>query len=237
MDAFARRADDLYPMSTEQRPGHDVREQVFVMHQPGDDPNIADPQNLAKDGLYFTCQKLTVIQRKVKVNVLDKATGKMQVQERTTQEMIADGENGLVNFQTTEFRGSAKTVKFDDAQEVIIFEGNPVQLFKAPKVQGQGGACLWRGALQPAGGPARGGSNPVMISQLSQTCRFPGSAWERTATALPCAKLTRCEWEPVDAGMRAAGAFGLPSTGFDQFFRHGSTRSRIIVRSLSSCSA
>ncbi|MEI7684624.1 MAG: LptA/OstA family protein, partial [Planctomycetota bacterium] len=100
-------------------------EQVRVYHQPGDDPNVRDPSEVGPGGLFFTCQRLTIIQRKVG--------------NKNSQEMIADGMNGMVNFQAKEFHGNAKMVKYDESQEQIIFEGvpgAPATLFKMPKIIG-----------------------------------------------------------------------------------------------------
>ncbi len=96
-------------------------DQVRVFHQPGEDPNVRDPMAIAKDGLFLTCQKLIVIQRKVG--------------NKNSQEMLADGMTGLVNFQTHQFHGSSKSVKYDESQDLIIFEGN-VTIYELAKVQG-----------------------------------------------------------------------------------------------------
>ena len=101
------------------------RDQVRVYHQPGDNPNLADPVTLGKDALFLTCEKLDIVTRKIR--------------DKSSQEMIADGQERLVNFQTSEFTGTSKTVKFDEATDVIIFEGNgntPATIWKLAKVQG-----------------------------------------------------------------------------------------------------
>ena len=100
-------------------------DQVRVFHQPGDDPNARDPVAVVKGGLIMTCQVLDIVNWKV--------GGK------TTQLMTAHGGNGLVNFQTDEYTGHAKTVKVDDSQDLIVFEGvpgAPATIFKMAAVKG-----------------------------------------------------------------------------------------------------
>ena len=100
-------------------------DQVRVFHQPGDDPNARDPVAIVKGGLAMTCQVLDIVSWKVG--------------PKTTQLMTAHGGNGLVNFQTDEFTGHAKTVKVDDGQDIIVFEGvpgAPATIFQMAKVKG-----------------------------------------------------------------------------------------------------
>jgi hypothetical protein len=114
-----------FPLSTGSGRQTIFLDQVRVVHQPGENPNADDPNQVGKDGLIFSCQKLTIVQRK---------NG-----EKTSQEMIAEGMNGLVHFQAQDFQGHAKAVKYDDRQEQIIFEGidtAPAVIFKMPKVRG-----------------------------------------------------------------------------------------------------
>ena len=109
------------------------RDQVRVWHQPGGDPNIADPTTMVKDSLYMTCAKLDVTSRKVKER--DGA----KIVEKTYQEMFAHGGDRLVTFQTDEFTGNSKTVKFDEQTDIIIFEGEgniPATIYRLTKVQG-----------------------------------------------------------------------------------------------------
>jgi hypothetical protein len=101
------------------------RQNVRVFHQPGSDPNAADPARPIKGALFLQCEKLDVTSRKVG--------------EKTYQEMFDDGVERLVNFQTDEFTGNSKTVKFDERDDIVIFDGTPtipVTIYKLPKVQG-----------------------------------------------------------------------------------------------------
>ena len=109
------------------------RGQVRVFYEPGSDPDAADPTTPSKGSLFMTCEKLDVTSRKVKERDGDK------IVEKTYQEMLADGGARLVNFQTDEFTGNAKTVKFDEQTDIIIFEGSggvPATIYRLPKVQG-----------------------------------------------------------------------------------------------------
>jgi lipopolysaccharide export system protein LptA len=101
------------------------REQVRVFHQPGSDPDAADPTTASKGSLYLTCEKLDVVSRKVG--------------DKTYQEMFADGGDRLVNFVTDEFTGNAKTMKFNEETDILIFEGSAgvlATVYRLPKVQG-----------------------------------------------------------------------------------------------------
>ena len=53
--------------------------------------------------------------------------------------MFGDGGDRLVKFVTDEFTGNAKTVKFDEQTDILIFEGAgnvPATVYRLPKVQG-----------------------------------------------------------------------------------------------------
>ena len=109
------------------------RRQVRVFHQPGSDPNAADPTTAIKGSLFMQCERLDVTSRKVNERVGEKMV------EKTYEEMFADGGDRLVNFQTDEFTGNSKTVKFDERTDIIIFEGSggvPATVYRLPKVQG-----------------------------------------------------------------------------------------------------
>ena len=101
---------------------------VEVYHQPGDDPDAPlMPNQPPKDGFYMRCKTLNV-----------------STQERdgkTSQFMVAKND---CDFRTPEFFGNAATIKYDQSQEIIIFEGNPTTLYKlrrpgerASSIQGQ----------------------------------------------------------------------------------------------------
>ena len=50
--------------------------------------------------------------------------------DKNWQEMIAEGGTEIVEFQTDELWGTAKTVKYDEEKEIIIFEGTPAIIHK-----------------------------------------------------------------------------------------------------------
>ncbi len=87
---------------------------VEVYHQPGDDPNIkVNPNQPPKDGFYMRCA------------ILDVQT--KEVDGQSYQFMVAQ-RNAF--FRSPEYFGNADTIKFDQSEETIIFEGNPTTLFK-----------------------------------------------------------------------------------------------------------
>ncbi|MCS7044747.1 MAG: hypothetical protein NZO58_00170 [Gemmataceae bacterium] len=93
---------------------------VEVYHQPGDDPDIkVNPNQPPKGGFYMRCGNLNV--------ALAERDGK------STQYMVAKN-NAF--FRTPEFYGSADTIKYDESQEMVIFEGNPAQLFRLNPMPG-----------------------------------------------------------------------------------------------------
>jgi hypothetical protein len=88
---------------------------VEVYNQPGDDPDVpVKPNQPAKGGFYMRCDVLEVNTRELP----DKTT---------TQSMVATRN---VFFRTPEHYGQADTVKYDESQDTIIFEGAPATLFK-----------------------------------------------------------------------------------------------------------
>jgi len=88
---------------------------VEVYNQPGDDPDVpVKPNQPAKGGFYMRCDVLEVTTREL-------------ADKKTTQSMVA---NRNVFFRTPEFFGQADTVKYDESQDTIIFEGAPTTLFK-----------------------------------------------------------------------------------------------------------
>jgi hypothetical protein len=99
----------------------DFYDNVRVFHQPGDNLNQHDPTEPIKDALWLTCQQLTVIQRKVG--------------EKSSQEMIAKGGARYVTFKTLQFNGTAKEVKYNEATDTIILEGD-VTINEVPAVRG-----------------------------------------------------------------------------------------------------
>jgi hypothetical protein len=108
-------------------------EQVRAYYFPGSDPNVADPTTPVKGSLFLTCESLEVTSRKVNERVGDK------IVEKTYQEMFANGGSRLVNFQTDEYTGNSKTVKFDERTDIILFEGAggvPATIYMLPKEQG-----------------------------------------------------------------------------------------------------
>lgn len=92
---------------------------VEVFHDITENPNTpVNPDKPGKDGFYLRCDVLSVFGR------TDAGSGK------TTQEMEAIGK---IFFKTEEFSGRAHIIRYDEANDVIIFEGsagNPASLFK-----------------------------------------------------------------------------------------------------------
>jgi hypothetical protein len=91
---------------------------VEVYHAPGDRPDMKmDPGHPPKGGFYMRCEKLDVYTRKI-------GEGK------TSQYMTAERK---VTFRTQEFFGNASQAKYDENQELMIFEGaagNPAKLYQ-----------------------------------------------------------------------------------------------------------
>src|SRR5262245_7390422 len=86
-------------------------------HQPGDDPDVkVDADRLPKDGFYMRCNNLNV--------------STIERDGKSFQYMIA--ENNAF-FRTPEFFGNADVIKYDQSQEIVIFEGkngNTTKLYK-----------------------------------------------------------------------------------------------------------
>jgi hypothetical protein len=89
-------------------------EDIDVYHQPGDDPDVrVSPNQPAKDGFYMRCEQLHV--------------STVERDGKATQYMVAERN---CFFRTPEFYGNADSIKYDESQETILFEGNPTTLFK-----------------------------------------------------------------------------------------------------------
>lgn len=87
---------------------------VEVYHQPADNLDApVSPNDPPKDGFYLRCNNLTI--------------SKQERDGKTSQLMVA--ENNAF-FRTPEFYGNAKTIKYDESTEIIIFEGDPTILYK-----------------------------------------------------------------------------------------------------------
>ncbi len=87
---------------------------VEVYHQPGDSLHAkVKPNEPPKDGFYLRCNNLTI--------------SKYLRDGKTYQYMVAENN---ASFRTPEFFGNAKTIKYDESQEIIIFEGEPTVLYK-----------------------------------------------------------------------------------------------------------
>jgi lipopolysaccharide export system protein LptA len=87
---------------------------VEVFHQPADNLDVkVNPNDPPKDGFYLRCNVLKV--------------AKQERDGRFYQTMVA--ENNAF-FRTPEFYGNAKTIKYDESREIIIFEGEPTILYK-----------------------------------------------------------------------------------------------------------
>jgi hypothetical protein len=100
-------------------------DKVEVFHCPADRPDLQfNPDRPPKNGFYLQADRVTNY-----TQALDK--------DRKTQEMRADGK---VTFRTQEFFGYATTAKFNELEDLVIFEGppsNPARLyqFRAPGEQ------------------------------------------------------------------------------------------------------
>jgi hypothetical protein len=100
-----------------------LRDNVEVFHVPTDDPNVKlNPDKLPRNGLYMRCQVLLVRSTPV-------ANGK------STQYLEAT--NGAT-FRTDEFTGGAETIKYDQADEQIIFLGKVGNLAWIARPRGPG---------------------------------------------------------------------------------------------------
>ena len=91
---------------------------VEIYHAPGDRPDMKmDPDHPPKGGFYMRCEMLKVYTMKM---------GK----DKTSQIMEA---NNKVTFRTQEFFGNASSAKYNESQELMIFEGtagNPAKLYQ-----------------------------------------------------------------------------------------------------------
>jgi len=90
---------------------------VEVHHQPGDDPDVkVDADNPPKDGFYMRCNNLNV--------------STIEREGKSFQYMVA---KNSAFFRTPEFYGNADVIKYDQSQELVIFEGdngNTTKLYK-----------------------------------------------------------------------------------------------------------
>lgn len=95
---------------------------VEVHHQPGGDPDMkVNPDKPPKDGFYMRCNNL-------KVSTIER-------DGKSFQYMIA--ENNAF-FRTPEFSGNADVIKYDQSQEIVIFEGKNGNSTKLYKLRGDG---------------------------------------------------------------------------------------------------
>lgn len=98
---------------------------VQVYHLPAKKPDIdVDDLKLPKGGMYLKCDLLNVFSKPLPDG---KTSHWMQAEKR-------------VFFRTPEFIGQATVIKYDDATELVIFEGtadNPAQLFQVVQQGGQ----------------------------------------------------------------------------------------------------
>ncbi|GEM_PF-288806 len=90
---------------------------VEVYHQPGDNPDVkVDADKPPKDGFYLRCNNLNV--------------STVERDGKSYQYMVA---KNSAFFRTPEFFGNADLIKYDQSQEMVIFEAqgdNIVKLFK-----------------------------------------------------------------------------------------------------------
>ncbi|MCI0456080.1 MAG: hypothetical protein L0Z62_03750 [Gemmataceae bacterium] len=88
---------------------------VEVLHLAADEPDVkVDLEKLPKGALYMQSELLTVASKPL-------PNGKQ------TQEMTAERR---VFFRTQEFFGRADVVKYNEAQDTVIFQGNPAILYR-----------------------------------------------------------------------------------------------------------
>jgi hypothetical protein len=91
---------------------------VEVFHQPATNPDVpVSRDQIPKGGMYLKCDRLTIFSKPM-------ADGKTGQYMRAEQNL---------SFRTPEFYGRALVLKYDQPQEIIIFEGdatNPVMLYK-----------------------------------------------------------------------------------------------------------
>ena len=91
---------------------------VQIYHAPGDRPDMKmDPDHPPKGGFYMRCEILTVYTMKI-------------ANDKTSQIMQAERK---VSFRTQEFYGNASSAKYNQSQEIMIFEGvpgNPAKLYQ-----------------------------------------------------------------------------------------------------------
>ena len=94
---------------------------VEVYHQPSDVPRPAiNPTTVPKDGFQSKCSLLSIYTRPV--------AGK------SCQYMLAERR---VTFRTDEFHGNSDIVKFDEADDIVIFEASPGNTVTITKFKGQ----------------------------------------------------------------------------------------------------
>ena len=92
---------------------------VEVYHLPAARPDVAINKAVPpKDGFYLRCQLLEIYSR--------------PVGGKNAQNMEAKRQ---VTFQTDEFFGRADIVKFDEADDIIVFEANPGNIVTITKIQ------------------------------------------------------------------------------------------------------
>ncbi|MBI3410676.1 MAG: hypothetical protein HY040_20255 [Planctomycetes bacterium] len=108
---------------------------VNVYHLPSDDPDVPiNPNKAPKDGFYLRCERLHIFTRPV---------------DGKNCQMMEGRKN--VTFRTEQAYGTADLVKYDESQDLVIFEGtpgNPTILYKlrgpgAPPQQFIGGKILY----------------------------------------------------------------------------------------------
>lgn len=91
---------------------------VEVFHVAGSDADVKlVPDKLPKGGFYLRCDLLSVYTKTVS-------------EGKASQMMHAKGK---VDFRSEKFYGQSTTVKYDDASEIVVFEGtegNPVRMFQ-----------------------------------------------------------------------------------------------------------
>ncbi|MBX9679780.1 MAG: hypothetical protein K2X38_13540 [Gemmataceae bacterium] len=98
---------------------------VEVFHVPSENPDeIVNPNAPPKDGFWMRSELLTIFGRKID-------------EKKQSQQMEAKRN---VSFRTPEFYGNCDLLKFDEAQDMIIFEGEQGNIVTLYKTVGPAGA-------------------------------------------------------------------------------------------------
>jgi len=133
-------------------------EDVEVFNQPADGPHPAiNPNVVPKDGFQLKCSLLSIYTRPV-------AGKSCQYMEA---ERPRDVPGPPVSFRTEEFHGTADIVKFDEADDIVIFEARPGNTVAITKFKG--------GAAAAQGQQLRG--KKILYNRKTGAFRIDGSPY------------------------------------------------------------